>query len=110
MRHWQLGMAIVWTSVAVGLFFRDWWLPEERAAQMQGQNWTVSAGVAAVFAAWNLARWTHARPARRAEQPPLQPRRAEDTPYEYNPELDFGRPELATDHQKQNTDQKQAEG
>lgn len=86
MRHWQLGMAVVWMTVALGLFFRELWLPPDR---LQGPNWAMACGVAAVFAAWNFARWLHGRRRVTAVRLPLQPRRAEERPYEYNPELDF---------------------
>lgn len=100
MRYWQLIAAGSWLIIGSLLYFRNSLISDEAAQGMQSRNWTVATWVAFFLFAWNLARWYQAHTTRRRTNrpvnPPLQTDRPRDRPYEYNPELDFQKPDQST--------------
>lgn len=86
-------LAGFWLLVGVALLLRDTvgltWLSDRYPAE----NLNLGGGVALAFAIWNAVRWYAGRRRSRVAARPLTPKPTEDRPFEYNPELDFHKPD-----------------
>lgn len=96
----RLAFAGLWLMLGVAMLLRDSvgldWLSERYAAG----NLNLGGGLAIAFAGWNAVRWYSGRRARNAvrrkAEGPLAPK-ADGRPFEYNPELDFHKPDGPTE-------------
>lgn len=91
----RLGMAIMWLTMAVGLYFRSY-LPEDfRPKIFDGHNADLLMVVGFVLGLWNLVRWYASRNRSVDEVEEPKPRRRiveAERPHEYLPEFDFTKP------------------
>jgi hypothetical protein len=94
LRHWQLGFALLWASLLGVALTRDWLFTEETLDRLPIRDWRMAMLISGLMFAWNLARWWQAFSHRRTARlrTPLQPKPGANTGYEYNPELDFFKP------------------
>ena len=91
----RVGLAAVWVTLAVGLFFRHRVGAADALGGVGDRNGDLFALGCLALAAWNLARFFGGRrpSARSTTRRPLEPRadRGADRPDEYHPEFDFTR-------------------
>ena len=92
----RLALAGVWLCIGVALLCRNsiglTWLSDRYPAE----NLNLGGGLGLAFSVWNAVRWYSG--SRRSFTPkrPLTPKPTEDRPFEYNPELDFQKPDAET--------------
>ena len=99
----RLLFAVCWLIAGSAALLRDsvglTWLSDRYPAE----HLNLFGGVAIGFALWNTIRWyagRNVRVAPRAIAGPLMPKNTEQRPFEYNPELDFMKPETETPESK----------
>ena len=92
----RLALAAVWLGIGLSLLLRDviglTWLSDRYPAE----NLNLGGGLGLAFALWNAARWYSGRRRGGSASRPLIPQDTEKRPFEYNPELDFHKPEAET--------------
>lgn len=97
LHNWQLIAAVLWLTIAVLIFFRDFLLSQEALDRLFGRNGNMGFWVGLFLFVFNIARWYQARSVRlqreRSVRLPLQPNPNAAVGYEYNPELDFHKPD-----------------
>jgi hypothetical protein len=89
----RLALAAIWLCIGAALLGRDFlglnWLSDRYPAE----NLNLGGGLGLAFAVWNAARWYSGRRRSIAPSRPLTPKPTEHRPFEYNPELDFHKPD-----------------
>lgn len=97
----RMGLAGLWLLVGIGLLLRNSLAPEEWADRIESPHLDRGALLAFALALWNFVRWYAAGGFRPVQSPalarpqPLAPR-SEEIANEYNPELDFAKPDEST--------------
>ncbi len=85
----------LWLVLGLALLLRDSvglnWMSDRYAAE----NLNLGGGLAIAFAFWNGLRWLlgRTRVGKQAVHQPLAPKNTEERPFEYNPDLDFHKPD-----------------
>ncbi len=92
----RLALAGLWLFIGIALLCRDFigltWLSDRYPAE----NLNLGGGLGLAFAVWNAVRWYSGRQRGRSANRPLTPKPTDERPFEYNPELDFQKPDAET--------------
>ena len=91
----------LWLVLGSALLLRDRVGLNLLSDRYASDNLNLGGGLAIAFAVWNAVRWLSARPwakvaPARGVRRPLAEKTNGDRPFEYNPELDFLKPEAET--------------
>ena len=101
----RVSFAFLWAIIGLALVFRERLLPELTPKEPAQTNWTLAGYLALAFAGWNLfrafvgngRRAPRSRPVGGAKPLARRDGPAADRPHEYNPELDFTKPDPAAE-------------